>query len=191
MVKIIDIGFGNLLSLHYSLLDINIDNKIINSPYQIEPYDKLLLPGVGSIKSYMTALKKTGFSKKILEHFNTNQLLIGICIGMQSLSNFSEEDGGVKCLQILDTKVVKMREGKNNGWIKIHLNNKFFKKKIYGRVFYNHEFGMIKNNKNFKSEKIPNRNYLSFIKKNNFYGIQFHPEKSQATGLKILKQILS
>lgn len=191
MVKIIDVGFGNLLSLHYSLLDININNKIINTPDQVEPKDKLLLPGVGSIKSYMRALKKTGFSKKISDHYSSNQLLIGICIGMHSLSNFSEEDKGVKCLQIFDTKVIKMREGKNNGWLKIHLNNKFFKQKIHGRVFYNHEFGVIKNKNNLKFEKIPNTNYISFIKKNNFYGIQFHPEKSQATGLKILKQILS
>ena len=190
MVKIINIGIGNLQSLHYSLLSIDIDNKIISSPDEIFPHDILILPGVGSIKRYMKLLKLKKFEKKIKEHFQNNFKLIGICIGMHALSKFSEEDGGVRCLNIFNTTVIKMIEGKNNGWTNISLPKKIFKKKILGRVFYNHEFGMIKKKNSIYSKKIPNLEYIYFIKKKNFFGFQFHPEKSQKTGLKILKNLL-
>ena len=64
MIKIIDIGFGNIASLHYSLLSINLNNKIINSPEEIIPEDKIILPGVGSIRNYMYGLRHKGFEKE-------------------------------------------------------------------------------------------------------------------------------
>ena len=191
MIKIIDIGFGNIASLHYSLLSINLNNKIINSPEEIIPEDKIILPGVGSIRNYMYGLRHKGFEKKIIDHFNRNKFLLGICIGLHALSKYSEEDGGIRCLNILDTKVIKMKEGKNNGWINISIKkNSFFKRKISGRVFYNHEYGLVKKKKSIKTLNIGNLDYISILKKKNFYGIQFHPEKSQKTGLSILKEIL-
>lgn len=191
MVKIIDIGVGNLLSLHFSLLSANIDNKIITKPEQISDGDTIILPGVGSIRLYMKLLKKKNFEKKIKHHFKNNFKLIGICIGMHALSEFSSEDGGINCMNIIKTKVVKMTEGQNNGWNKISLPRKYFKKRINGRVFYNHEYGMIKNNFRSYSINIPGKQYISFIKKKNFYGLQFHPEKSQKTGIEILKRLIS
>lgn len=191
MVKIINIGVGNLLSLHYSLLSINIENKIITSPEEIFNNDTIILPGVGSIKKYMKLLKKNKFEKKIKEHYKNNSKLIGICIGMHALSKFSEEDGGTKCLNIMKTKVVKMHDGQKNGWENITLPKKLFKQKISGRVFYNHEYGMVKDNFNSFTINILGKKYISFIKKKNFYGFQFHPEKSQKIGLKILKKLLS
>ena len=191
MVKIINIGVGNLLSLHYSLLSVNIENKIITSPNEISSNDIIILPGVGSIKNYMKLLKLSKFEKKIKQHFENNSKLIGICIGMHALSGYSDEDGGTKCLNILNTKVVKMHEGQINGWKNITLPRKIFKQKITGRVFYNHEYGMIKKNYRSYTINIPGKKYISFIKKKNFYGFQFHPEKSQKTGLQILKKLLS
>ena len=74
----------------------------------------------------MYGLRHKGFEKKIIDHFNRNKFLLGICIGLHALSKYSEEDGGIRCLNILDTKVIKMKEGKNNGWINISIKKKFF-----------------------------------------------------------------
>jgi len=203
-VDIIDIGSGNIKSIQNWVERLNIMTRIVKDISELKS-NFIILPGVGSVGSYMDRLKNKNFDKAIIEHVNNNGKLVGICLGFQILGKFSEEDNGVECLDILDCYTQKIQKSSHNGWEKFHLQkinliNQFSygemkltrKQKIDGRVFYNHEYGVISNELNAYNLYIPNKNskYNSMIVKKNIIGIQFHPEKSQQTGLDIMSMIL-
>ena len=203
-IDIIDIGSGNIKSIQNWLERLNIMTRIVKNVSELKS-DFIILPGVGSVGSYMKRLRNKGFDKALIEHVNNNGKLMGICLGFQILGKFSEEDGGVNGLAILNCYTKKIKNSSHNGWEKFNLQKidllsqfsygeeKLTKKqKIDGRVFYNHEYGVISNELNAYNLYIPHENvkYNSMIVKDNIIGIQFHPEKSQQTGLDIMSMIL-
>lgn len=203
IVDIIDIGSGNIKSIQNWVERLNIITRIVENVSELKS-DFIILPGVGSVGSYMNRLKSKGFDKAIIKHVNNNGKLMGICLGFQILGKFSEEDNGVNGLGILDCYTQRIAGSSHNGWEKFHLQKKYLlnqfsygemkltrKQKIDGRVFYNHEYGVISKELNAYNLYIPHENnkYNSMIVKNNIIGIQFHPEKSQQAGIDIMSMI--
>ena len=204
-VDIVNVGSGNIQSVKNWIDKANVAVRVVDQASHIKS-SLLILPGVGSAGPYMKRLKKGKFDKAILEHIDKGGRLIGICLGFQIMSAYSEEDGGIEGLNIIEGHVERLQGNiSHNGWEPIYfrrneLGGQSFQRQenlskkwvLDGRVFYNHEYGFV--NDEEKSFSIPVSKYLPqysglFIK-DKVIGMQFHPEKSQITGLKLISMIL-
>lgn len=204
-VDIINVGVGNFSSIQNWLATADVQSNLICNPSLLSS-DTIILPGVGAAGLFMKALKQREFDTAILDHVNTNRRLIGICLGFQLLCEGTEEDGGVEGLGVFKTHVEKLKglkshnqwqpiliDKRNMGWENFNSNNGLSqRKKLSGRVFYNHEYGVVQEHclpwSTVISEKL--QNYCSIIVSGKVIGMQFHPEKSQITGLELIKMIM-
>ena len=204
-VDILDIGSGNIKSIQNWIERLNVSTRIVTKANDIKS-NFVILPGVGSAGPYMDRLKKKEFDKAIYDHVNNNGRVMGICLGFQIMGHSSEEDNGVEGLGLLDFNTKRL-EGHaiHNSWEEFSFrkselldqsfNNQLKltkKQNIKGRVFFNHEYGVVCNDTKVYNKVISQElhNYSSFIVKDNIIGMQFHPEKSQHTGLDIISMIL-
>lgn len=204
-IEILDIGSGNIKSIQNWIERLNIPTRIVTKASDIKS-KFIILPGVGSAGSYMERLRKSKFDKAILDHVNNDGRLLGICLGFQIMGHYSQEDNGVKGLGIVDCYTERLYNGStHNGWEEFNfkrtdLKNQSFnselkltrKQNIHGRVFYNHEYGVVYNGYSAYNKVVSDEysKYSSMIVQDNIIGIQFHPEKSQQTGLDIISMIL-
>lgn len=154
----------------------------------------------------MTRLVEGNYDQAIRAHLAKGGRLLGICLGFQIMTKYSEEDGGVNCLGLIDAHVERIgRNISHNDWEplqfrKNEMNGQSFcnqygltqKRLLNGRVFYNHEYGVVtKEAECFSvpiSKELPQ--YDGLFVKDKIIGIQFHPEKSQITGLDLISMIL-
>ena len=196
-ILIIDHGSGNLQSIVNALDYLNISNKITNNPKDIQFFDKIILPGVGSFDYAMKNLNQMSFAETIIDHIKSKKIiLLGICLGMQLLYDFSEEDGGVKGLGLISGSVSKIKTNKdirvpNIGWRKILYSNSsiLLKGLEVDPIFYFvHSYACkTLDDKVVTGSLNYGNNFDVIIESENVFGTQFHPEKSQTAGLRILK----
>tara|TARA_R110001583_G_scaffold169781_2_gene322993 strand:- start:9656 stop:10276 length:621 start_codon:yes stop_codon:yes gene_type:complete len=204
-VDILDIGSGNVQSIKNWVEKANVTANVITKATDIKS-DLLILPGVGSVGSYMERLRSGRFDKAVFEHVDNGGRLLGICLGFQIMSKYSEEDGGVEGLNLINGCVHRL-EGSvsHNSWEPFYLNrsemedqalnqqyNLTKKRILNGRVFYNHEYGFVNQDKSAFSIPVSGglSKYSGFLVKDKLIGIQFHPEKSQITGTELISMIL-
>lgn len=203
-VDILDLGSGNIGSIVNWIESVHVPVRIVKNVEDLKS-ELLIVPGVGSVGSYMERLRKSKFDEAIKKHVNEGKRLLGICLGFQIMSDYSVEDGGVECLGLISGKVERLNTNTHNGWesfkfdkrkLQQHsLNSKYKltrKKIIDGRVFYNHEYGFRCNDLAAKNIVISDnfKQYSGIVIKNKIIGIQFHPEKSQQTGRELIAMIL-
>lgn len=189
MIQIIDYGAGNLKSVQNALKKLGIATKIINSGNELNLNNKTIFPGVGAAGSAMKELKKRSFIEIIPK---IKAPFLGICLGMQLLMEFSEEND-VACLGIVKGKVRRFSGDikiPQIGWNKVNLcdgDNPLFKDVPDKSYFYfvNSYYADCDNSFVIGSTDY-GINFASCVCKNNFYGVQFHPEKSGEIGLKLL-----
>jgi glutamine amidotransferase len=206
-VGLIDIGIGNIKSIENWLFRNNIRWVKLTKPVDLDIFDLVILPGVGSAAAFMNNLQSLGFIEKLENARLSGIRILGICLGAQVFLENLDEDGGIKGLNWIKGKVVKMDMNfSNTGWSDFSFETRDLsdiwrhnqkninrKKRISGRVFYNHNFGMITNTPEHTICYIDKSNfdqYASIIHSNNILGFQFHPEKSQIMGNELLKLIL-
>lgn len=205
-VDLIDLGIGNTRSVINWFSKVNCNINVIDCTENMSS-ELLVMPGVGATGRFMHELKKTGFDEAIRNHVKSDGRLLGICLGFQVMFEYSEEDGGVQTLGILDGKVERLkRAGTHNGWehaeydfrkteiSKYWRKSKLTRSKILrGRFFYNHEYAVINGNINEQySFPISSQfsRYSGIVIRRNVIGVQYHPEKSQQSGVDLLKHIL-
>ena len=201
-VAIINFGMGNLNSIQTSLNYLSIKNDILDSPKNIYDYSHVVLPGVGSYKKAVKNLKKNGFFNILLQvSKNENQKILGICLGMQLLFESSTEEGNSKGLGILKGKVKKFSfsKAKNIKIPHVGFNQVLFNKKnsfykdisINSDFYFDHSY-RVSDFGNDLNSGFTNygEKFLSSFNKDNIFGTQFHPEKSQSNGLLILRNFL-
>lgn len=204
-VDILDIGSGNIQSIKNWVEKANVFTRVISEAGSIQS-SILILPGVGSVGPYMQRLKLGGYDQAILEHVDNGGRLLGICLGFQIMSEYSEEDGGVEGLGLIEGHVERLQgKSSHNGWEPLYLHrneldgqsfhrqvNLSKKRILNGRVFYNHEYGFVNKEEEIfsipVSESLPK--YSGLLVKDKIIGLQFHPEKSQLTGLELISMIL-
>lgn len=189
-IIIINYGAGNIKSIQFAFKRLGIDAILSNNTEEIEQADKLIFPGVGEASSAMRKLKESGLDIIIPR---LKQPVLGICLGMQLMCNFSEE-GNTKGLGIFDIEVKRFSNNvkvPQMGWNTINnLKSDLFKGiKEQEFMYLVHSF-YVEN----CVEQIATTNYglkyASAIQKDNFYGVQFHPEKSGKMGEQILKNFI-
>ncbi len=201
-VGIVNYGMGNIRSIENSLLYLGCSFKVLNNPDKIFNYSHLILPGVGSFKKAMENLKVDGLNQAIKECVNNKGIyLLGICLGMQLLCESSSEGGFTKGLSLIKNKVetfTKKEVGNKKiphvgfNQVKIEKNSSLFKNINDNSDFYfDHSFRVIQNNnvQNFQTCEYGSKFVASF-EKDNIYGTQFHPEKSQSNGLTLMYNFL-
>lgn len=190
-IGIVSYGAGNIFSLTAALDRQKIAYEMINSPQEFDKHGRYIIPGVGHAGAAMQKLQESGMVAKILA---TKKPVLGICVGMQLLTDFSEE-GNSTLLGIAAVKTRLFSEKlklkvPHTGWNKVSsvADNELFNgldKETY--FYFVHSF-FIEFNPNFT---IASADYgITFsaaLKKDNYYGVQFHPEKSGEAGEQILK----
>lgn len=189
MIAVIDYGAGNVASVANALSQLNKDYKISNNELEICKADKIIFPGVGEA-SY--AIKQL----HLLNLFSLLRIIkkpmLGICLGMQLMMDSSTE-GNVTCLGIFPGVVQRFDSTKTKvphmGWndIKLLKESKLFDGIKNGERFYFANSFYVPVNNFTTSITNNNIDFSASLEKDNFYGVQFHPEKSGDAGLKILK----
>lgn len=204
-VDIVDVGIGNIRSIKNWVEKCNVEARCIRCIDDLQS-DMLILPGVGSAGPYMSRLRNNAFDSAIVEHVQRGGRLIGICLGFQIMTSFSEEDGGIEGLSLIDAEVKRLDDrASHNAWEPIafrkdQMNGQSFsslaklsrKTTLDGRIFYNHEYGVINNDPQAFTIPVSLKlhQYAGMFVKDKIIGIQFHPEKSQLTGLELISMIL-
>ena len=192
---LINYGVGNIRSIYntFNYLGINID--IINNPLELKNYDKIILPGVGSFKYCVERIKAKNFDEEIKNFVENKKILLGICVGMQMLCSSSSEDGLTEGFNFFDEKIEKFNSDEVNGNPIPHIgfnkvfvakDSKLFKDFDKSADFYfihSYRLKTVIKKKNFSYFNYGDK-YVSSIEKDNIFGVQFHPEKSQVNGIK-------
>lgn len=189
-IVIINYGAGNIQSIKFAIQRLGYEAILSDDAEEIKSADKVIFPGVGEASSAMAKLKTTNLDKIIP---NLKQPVLGICLGMQLMCNYTEE-GDTKGLGIFDTDVIRF----NNevkvpqiGWNQIeNLKSKLFKNITEKEYVYLVHSYYVPITEETISESSYGIQYATALQKNNFYGTQFHPEKSSTAGEKILKNFL-
>ncbi|MBL6592200.1 MAG: imidazole glycerol phosphate synthase subunit HisH [Flavobacteriaceae bacterium] len=191
-VAIVDYGVGNIKSIQHSLDRIGVNHTYTMAKEEIISADKVIFPGVGDASYAMKQLKNQNLDKLIP---NLKQPFLGICLGMQLMCNYSEE-GNTSCLGVINTRVKKFNSNNNKipqiGWNNIkNLKTNLFKGINENEFMYFVHTYFVPKSTYTISESLYGLNYSSAINKDNFYGTQFHPEKSGLIGEKIIKNFIS
>lgn len=188
---IIDYGAGNIKSIQFAFQRLGIDAILTNTIDEIFTADKVIFPGVGEASSAMKKLKERGLDKIIP---NLKQPVLGICLGMQLMCKHTEE-GNTKGLGIFDVDVKRFSNAvkvPQMGWNTISdLKSELFKGIKESEFMYLvHSFYAEQCNEMIAKTDYEIE-YASALQKDNFYGVQFHPEKSSKAGEQILKNFLT
>ena len=191
---------GNIHSVNKALESCGAKTQVTNNPEDIQIADKVILPGVGAFNDAMDELKKQNLIKAIKNHINNKKPFLGICLGMQLLFEESKEANDSKGLSILKGVVKKFKNLKglkvpHMGWNQLKIKNKTcpLLKNIANNsyVYFCHSYyPQPENTKIIATTTDYGLDFTSVIWQDNVYGAQFHPEKSQETGLKILRNFV-
>ncbi len=205
MIAIIDYGMGNLRSVQKGFEKIGSEAVVTADPRVVLEADKIVLPGVGAFRDCMHNLEQAGFVEPILKVISDGRPFLGICVGMQLLFSDSVEFGLYKGLDLIPGHVLRfpegMREGDEDlkvphmGWNQLNFKHKpavFEDIEEETNVYFVHSYyvkpdddAVIATTTNYGIE------FCSAIWKDNIVATQFHPEKSQHAGLRILKNFAS
>lgn len=198
-VTLIDAGTGNLRSVQKALEAVGAHVERTGDPRRVSSAERVVLPGVGAFGDFMSGLRARGLEDPVKEIAGRRIPLLGICVGMQALFETGEELGTHAGLGLLSGKVVRFQESlsvkvPHTGWnqVEIQQESALLNGLTSGTyVYFNHSyycqaedpFDVI------ASTEYGSR-YACIVQRDNIAGVQFHPEKSQASGLRILHNFL-
>jgi imidazole glycerol-phosphate synthase subunit HisH len=195
---IIKYNAGNIQSVLFALERLGAEAEVTDDPDKIKTADKVIFPGVGEASSAMASLKKNNLDQIIKE---LEQPVLGICVGMQLLCNHSEEND-TDCIGIIPVQVKKFNSAKTNGggilkvpqvgWNTIYnLKSALFENLPENSFIYNVHSYYAEDSEYTIANCSYGIEYAAAVKNKNFYGVQFHTEKSAAVGDKIIKNFLA
>ncbi|MEJ6120886.1 imidazole glycerol phosphate synthase subunit HisH [Vibrio sp. 2-Bac 85] len=197
MIVIIDTGCANLSSVRFAIERLGYEVTVSKDPAILQQADKLFLPGVGTAKEAMANLIERNLVDEIKK---LTQPVLGICLGMQMLAQGSEEGFGdqamIDTLGLVDGYVEKMDvaplRSPHMGWNQItpKLDDPLFKEIPAGTYFYFvHSYALPVNENTIASCEYGSP-FTAAVNKDNFYGVQFHPERSGKAGAQLIKNFL-
>ena len=194
MIAIIDYGMGNLRSVQKALEKEGAKTKITQSPKDLEVAKKIVLPGVGAMKPAMEKLVSLHLVEPLIQAVEKGKPFLGICLGLQLLFEKSDEGGEVQGLGILKGRVKRFTSLKvpHMGWNQLHIQSPscpLFKNiPDQSNTYFCHSYYVSPKEKDCIAASTDyGVAFTSAVCRDNLFGVQFHPEKSQDIGLKILK----
>lgn len=191
-IGIIDYGAGNVRSVQFALERLNAKTFLSASPDELNSCDKIIFPGVGHAKPAMEKLKESGLDQFII---STKKPLLGICLGMQLMCKFSEE-GSTDCLGIFNATVSLFDAGMglkipHMGWNTTQPSQSVLYKGLdvdpYFYFVHSYYVPVMENTNAITSYGLP---FSASLERDNFFGVQFHPEKSSGAGERLLQNFI-
>jgi glutamine amidotransferase len=198
MIALIDYGAGNVRSVHKALMAVGAEVTVTDDPEVVRGSEKVVMPGVGAFGDCMTSLEQLGLIPAIHRIVARGVPFLGICVGMQVLFDYGEELGGHKGLGLLPGRVVRFElpaqyKVPHTGWNQIRPVEAtplldalpegawaYFNHGYYCRAESDHTLAVTGYGEDF----------ASVVGRDRLYGVQFHPEKSQAVGLALLRSFV-
>ena len=194
MIGIIDYGMGNLRSVLKAIEFLGGEGRVTARAEELDACEKLILPGVGSFGAGMENLRRGGLDEYVRRRAADGTPLLGICLGMQFLLEESEEEGLFQGLGLVKGRVVPFTEGKipHMGWNAVEdMRGPLFDGIPSGTQFYFVHSYFADTAEEYTLGKTEYyRTFASAVGKNNVFGVQFHPEKSGAAGLQLLRNYM-
>jgi len=200
MIAIIDYGMGNIHSVNKALGLYGVETIVTDKVKDIKSAEKLVLPGVGAFDDAKEELEKRGLIDLLLEQVRSKKPFLGICLGMQLLFDQSEEAKVSKGLGLIKGSVKRFeaKEGRkvpHMGWNQLnHLKHdcpllRDVQNDAY--VYFCHSYYPAPSDQNLVAASTDyGMDFAALVWKENLFGVQFHPEKSQAVGLKIMENFV-
>lgn len=198
-VILVDAGTGNLRSVQKALENVGANVLRTDDPQKVLAGEKIILPGVGAFGDFMSGLRARRLDAVVIEAATRGIPLLGICVGMQALFEIGEEMGEHKGLGLLKGKVTRFAESlqvkiPHTGWNQLEVRREaaLFNQVDSGAyVYFNHSYYcQPQNSSDVLAATDYGINYACAVQRENIFGVQFHPEKSQTVGLHILKNFL-
>jgi glutamine amidotransferase len=198
-VILIDAGTGNLRSVQKALESIGANVLRTDDPQKVLNAKQVVLPGVGAFGDFMSGLRARGLETVIKEVVVRGVPLLGICVGMQALFDVGEEMGEHAGLGLLPGRVLRFAENlsvkiPHTGWNQLEVEKDallFNQVEAGAYVYFNHSYYCQPwNSSDVIAETDYDLRYACAVQRDNIFGVQFHPEKSQTVGLQILKNFL-
>ncbi len=194
MITIVDAGIGNFQSVANMFNFLGINTKILKEPTDISNISHLVLPGVGSFDTGMNMLEQSGW-RKAIEKIQPHIKLLGICLGMQLLTESSEE-GKRKGLGFVNASCSSFNASlvtvPHVGWNKVSVtrsNDLVDFDESEKRFYFSHSFYVQSGDQELRTmETEYEKNFIAGYQKGNIFGVQFHPEKSHRFGMEIFRK---
>jgi glutamine amidotransferase len=193
MIAIINTGCANINSVRFAFERLGVNPEVIRDPAQLQQFERAVLPGVGHASVAMKRLRDQGWDRAIAEYQNP---LMGICLGMQLLCDETEE-GNVQCLGRIPGQVRYLETGQltspHMGWNTLSLRNMHPLTQGLNsddQVYFVHSFAHTCNANTLIESEYGSR-FSAVVAKDNYAGMQFHPEKSAKVGAKLLNNFLN
>jgi glutamine amidotransferase len=195
MISIVDYGMGNLRSVQKAFEKLGVAAKIVTRPDEIEAAEKLVLPGVGAFRDAIHELQRQELIAPLKAHIHADKPFLGICLGLQMLFDVSYEDGEWPGLGIIPGKVVRFSDHPelkvpHMGWNQLEVvgSPRLLADIPRDSYFYFvHSYFVVPTDESVIAARTEyGQRFASMIARNNLFATQFHPEKSQAVGLKLL-----
>jgi len=199
-IGILDYNACNISSVYYSIYRLGYDPKIIKNSKELKDIDKLIIPGVGAAKNCIDYLNQNGLFNEIQKFLASQKPILGICMGFQIFATNLHEHGLSQGLGLIDAEIIPFKKTNlfNIGWQNVEINkkNKIFRYIENNNSFYFcHSHYLKFNNKKDEEECVGISKFgtlvPSLVIKENFMGMQFHPEKSQKNGSNLIKYFLN
>ncbi len=193
---LIDAGTGNLHSVHNALIALGFKVRISSGPDDLNRPNRIVLPGVGAFGSFMDGLRQRELVEPLIDAAQRGDPLLGICVGMQALFQVSEEIGQHAGLGLLDGRVVRFPafhdlKVPHTGWNQLWFADQspLFQGLAPGcYTYFNHSYYCANQDEAVMAAKTDyGIAFTSAVQRDNLYGVQFHPEKSQRVGLRVLE----
>ncbi|WP_298866985.1 imidazole glycerol phosphate synthase subunit HisH [uncultured Gimesia sp.] len=200
MITIIDYGMGNLRSVQKAFEKIGAEATITSKPDEIARATKLLLPGVGAFRDGIQCLKDKSLVEPIWEHVNSGKPFLGICLGLQLLFDISYEDGEYEGLGMIPGKVVRLEDQPglkipHIGWNEIETVTPhpiLADIPSHEHFYFVHSYYVVPEDESAVVAYTEHGSrFASIVARDNIFASQFHPEKSQSAGLKLLQNFAS
>lgn len=196
-IVIVDYGMGNIRSLLAAVEHVGQSAVVSGNPAEISKATTILLPGVGSFPAAMATMSSSGIAHAVQDAYSSGQSrILGICLGMQLLMSFSQEDGGAKGLGLLEGSLERFSGVLNLpvphvGFNTVHASSssRLFEGLLGGTDFYFvHSFrASPATTDGILATSTYGEEFVAAVERGNVFGTQFHPEKSQSNGLRLLR----
>jgi glutamine amidotransferase len=192
-IAILDYGMGNLRSAEKALEYVGVTATISRDPVEVQAADGVILPGVGAMPRAMERIRELGLEELIVERRDAGVPILGICLGLQLLFDSTTEFGGVGGLGLLEGPVVELEADglkvPHIGWspVRWERDSRLTEGLPSGTPFYFvHSFAPRPNGEDLLGSAEYGSRFACAAQRDNVYGVQFHPEKSSAAGLRLL-----
>lgn len=193
MIAIVDYGMGNLKSVEKGFKKVGISATVTSDPKVVVNARAVVLPGVGAFRDCIRNLTDLSLTEAVVTAINKGKPFLGICLGLQVLFSESEEFGTCKGLDIFRGKVVRFQEGlkvPHMGWNTVKIVNRppiLSEIEDNAYFYFVHSFYVVPEDKGIIATTTDyGTDFTSMVWKDNVFATQFHPEKSQEAGLKVL-----